>query len=109
MTFIPEDGPQKGKSFNEYIIEVCSKNYPSEEYYYTTRECGEFFSLFMKCVDIYFEKKSNLNGQKKMEEILDSAITMMKKHDSREKSTSIYEDKVLIGYMNLISKILSHH
>ena len=43
-----------------------------------------------------------------MEDILDSAITMMVIHESREKSTSIYEDKVLIGYMDLITKILKH-
>lgn len=39
-------------------------------------------------------------------ELLDKAIKLFKEHKSREKRNSILEDKGLIGYIDLIEKIL---
>ena len=51
---VPQEGPAQGKTLTEFLLEILVKNYPSEQYYYTTRECGEFFQLFGKLVDTYF-------------------------------------------------------
>jgi hypothetical protein len=37
-----------------YILNLLKNNFPKEDQYYATRECKQFFDLFSKLVDDYF-------------------------------------------------------
>lgn len=39
-------------------------------------------------------------------ELLSEAISKLKRHESKEKKGSILEDKTLIGYLNIIEKLI---
>ncbi|CDW89068.1 ubiquitin carboxyl-terminal hydrolase family protein [Stylonychia lemnae] len=102
-----------------YLLELLHKNFPREDQYYATRECKQFFDLFIALVDEYvvyqqlpIDKKAlpefELLNELDPFELLTTSIQKMQKHQSKEKKGSLMEDKTLIGYFNLIEKLLSY-
>ena len=79
-----------------------------EELSQEVRECKEYFSLLCELLDMYFLEKEKEGEQLfNAEDLVELAITRLIHHKSSEKRKSIFEDKALIGYLNLTNKLLA--
>jgi len=106
-SYVGKRGPGEGKTILSYMLSILRRNFPAEEYYYLNRECKQFFALFSTVIDEHFRLK--LVGTHEMEGLLQTAIEKLKIHETKEKQSSVFEDKTLIGYLHLIEKMLSHY
>ena len=88
----------------QFFLNLMRKNYPREDLYYVWRECRQFFDLFISLLEEYFKYDANTLD---IYEILIETITKMKSHDCKEKKGSILEDKTLIGYFNMIERLVN--
>ena len=89
-----------------FELDLLINNLPKEDQYYATRECKQFFELFIKVLDLYFEK-GTVEGFD-MFGLMRAIIERLKNHKSTEKKSSILEDMALIGYINLVERIIWH-
>jgi hypothetical protein len=90
-------------------------NFPREDLYYASRECRQFFDLFSKLIEEYYNCKQNITDEKmiKMFEVdpinpmklFIEIVDKLKKHDTKEKKSSLLEDKILIGYIDMTKVI----
>ncbi len=75
------------------------------------RECGEYFNLTCKLLDLYYsipeEKKKLLEVD--ILALLKDLVVLLKNHKTSEKRNTLFEDKLMIGYFEIIRKTLSHH
>mmetsp|Transcript_23126 Transcript_23126/g.22590 ORF Transcript_23126/g.22590 Transcript_23126/m.22590 type:complete len:181 (+) Transcript_23126:170-712(+) len=84
-------------------------NFPREDQYYATRECKQFFDLFSKLIDEYFSFGAHPKFEGEQMDLCaltEEVFKKMRFHDTKEKKTSILEDKTLIGYMDLLKKLI---
>lgn len=85
-------------------------NFPKEDQYYATRECKQFFELFTKLIEEYFNfgEHPKLENEKTVDGIalLREVVEKLKRYESKEKKGSLLEDMTLIGYLNLIEKLI---
>ena len=42
-----------------YFLDILRRNFPREDQYYATRECKQYFDLFINLVDEYFNQVKN--------------------------------------------------
>jgi len=91
----------------EYSLKVLLKNMPKSKKEGAT-DCGEYFKLLGKLIDMYYDTK--LSGEPIFDPklLLKDLVEMLKNHKTVEKRNTIGEDKLLIGIMHTIRKILSH-
>lgn len=88
-----------------YALSILLTNMPSKRSP-GSKECGEYFHLTCKLIDIYYESKSgNIFDPK---DILAKLVDMLRDHRTSETRNSNTADKLLIGIINTIRKILSH-
>lgn len=99
-----------------FFIRVLRQNYPSGDSYFLSRECRQFFDLF---VNLISESLSQLHKQGvpsesileqaeiKPLEILAELMEKLRSHASKETMSSILEDKVQIGFMGAIEKLIT--
>ena len=88
-----------------YVLNILLTNMP-KKHSIGSKECGEFFQLTCKLIDIYYEAKAgNIFDPR---EILANLVEMLRKHRTSENRNSNVADKLLIGIINTIRKILSH-
>eukprot|EP01022_Parablepharisma_sp_SALTPOND_P017473 TRINITY_DN27_c0_g1_i1.p1 TRINITY_DN27_c0_g1~~TRINITY_DN27_c0_g1_i1.p1 ORF type:complete len:1307 (-),score=219.52 TRINITY_DN27_c0_g1_i1:4411-8331(-) len=71
------------------------------------KDCGEYFKLLGKLIDMYYETPSE-PAIIEAKGFLKELVEMLKNHRTSEKRNSAVEDKLLIGIMNSIRKILTH-
>jgi ubiquitin carboxyl-terminal hydrolase 34 len=101
------DGNQRPPIF--YILEQLLANLPSSEKP-ETKENKHYFDLLCILVDEYFELQTK--GHPKFEKIIDegkllkSLIEKFQSHKSSEQVGKDTEDKVLVGLLNFITKLV---
>ncbi len=77
-----------------------------EELSQEVKECKEYFSLLCELLDMHYLEKGD-DQAFNVEDLVELAITRLLNHKSSEKRKSFFEDKALIGYLNLTNKLLA--
>jgi len=90
----------------QYVLNILL-TYISKNNFNEGNNYGEYFMLIGKLIEAYYESvdKSELIDPKKF---LPEFIEMLKNHHSLEKHNSSAEDKLLVGLIEIIRKILIH-
>ena len=91
-----------------FLLDALLRNFPKKEGPQETRESKEFFELLNKLLDDYFTLEDDPGFEKVFEPatLFAEVVDRLKGHVSRERKNSIIEDRTLIGYLNLISKLI---
>ncbi len=100
----PEDRPLG------YVLKTLLANTPRRRSP-GSKDCSEFFHLVCKLIDMYYQLDKALKGDEKLfepKELLASLVDSLKGHRTTEQRSTLAEDKLLIGMMKTIRKILSH-
>lgn len=90
----------------EYTLNILLSNMPNKSSA-AARNCGEYFALMSKLIDIHYEsasKSTAIDPRKCLPEF----VEMLKKHRSLEKHSALAEDKLLVGLLEIVRKILLH-
>ena len=93
------------RKYNERIIETLLQNMPSSQ----KQDCEQFFSFLCKIFEDTFSDidETELNNYSiDFNELIEKLINIFKQHKSQEVTTSSAPDKVLIGILKLIERIL---
>lgn len=91
-----------------YLLPVLLEKMP-KRHSVEVKECGEYFQLTCKLIDLYYDspfaqQEKILNSQ----ELLENMVKMLRKHHTSEKRNTTAEDKLLIGIINTIRKLIYH-
>ena len=93
-----------------FILSVFIQNFPEqgadEVKSKQTKDCNEFFSIFIELIK--YSRKENLKYKENfdLKKLLIESILRMKTHQSNEKPSSIFEDKILVGYISLVRELM---
>ncbi len=91
-----------------YVLHVLLDNIPKKAAP-EVRDCAEFFHLLGKLIDLHYSSKADAQTELDSTSLLDSMLQMLKQHRSAEKRDSLIEDKLLVGIITTIRKLLSHN
>ena len=91
-----------------YLLPILLEKMP-KRHSIDVKECGEYFQLTCKLIDLYYDYP--LAKQEKIlnfQDLLENMVKMLRKHHTSEKRNTTAEDKLLIGIINTIRKLIYH-
>ena len=88
-----------------YVLKTLLSNMPKRRSS-GSKDCAEYFHLLCKLIDMHYAGKAEKIFEAK--DLLDSLVNALKAHRTSEQRSTLAEDKLLIGMMNTIRKVLSH-
>jgi len=100
---------RKSKLLSEWILKLFMRNIPSKENQtqirgYSFDDCNQFYELLCKIAELINEKYVEINLDFKS--LLANSFEQIQAHQTSEKRNSNKIDKVMIGFLNLIDRIL---
>ena len=95
----------KDDSSLSYVLDVLLSNIPRKNSA-DVKDCGEYFHLMGKLIDLKYATSTGKCIETRT--LLETMLEMLRQHRSAEKKDSQLEDKLLVGIISTVRKIVAH-